>query len=145
MGYTWVSEYLPNLRPYFWQNTFFASYGRRDGNTNSSDVFLLKGALGTNDLNNVIGTDYQGIWWQNATANATTARNYPVVSAGNLLVLYNGVSNYGITKIYITHASKRIFVRSKPTSTDAWTTWGEFWTSDNLVNKHRRTTPLLAP
>ncbi|MGX8939445.1 phage tail fiber protein [Symbiopectobacterium sp. Eva_TO] len=105
-----------------------------NGKANSSDVFLLKGALGTNDLNNVIGTDYQGIWWQNATANATAARNYPVVSAGNLLVLYNSVTSYGITQIYITPVSKRIFIRSKPTPSDAWTTWDEFWTSANLPN-----------
>ncbi|WP_291969845.1 hypothetical protein [Candidatus Symbiopectobacterium sp.] len=29
-----------------------------NGKANSSDVFLLKGSLGTNDLNNVVGTDY---------------------------------------------------------------------------------------
>lgn len=103
-----------------------------NGKANSSDVFLLKGSLGTNDLNNVVGTDYQGIWTQGATANATLARNYPVVSAGSLEVTYNSASGVGMVQRYTTHASNRVFIRFKARAKDAWSAWVEHWTSANL-------------
>lgn len=95
------------------------------GKADPASVYPLKGPLGTLDLNDVVGTAYQGIWTQGATANATTARNYPIVSAGSLEVIYNAANNYGTIQRYTTHASNRVFIRYKAASADAWSAWVE--------------------
>ncbi|WP_244321983.1 tail fiber protein [Pectobacterium odoriferum] len=122
---------IPN-KPLFRENAGITALLNEKANSNS--VLLLKGPIGTADLDTLGGPSYQGRWTQGATANATIARHYPIVSAGSLDVIYNAVAGYGTVQIYTTHISNRIFIRSKPLTADPWSNWVEVWTSGNLPN-----------
>ncbi|UEM40085.1 phage tail protein [Pectobacterium aquaticum] len=122
---------IPN-KPLFRENAGITAL--LNEKANSSTVLLLKGPIGASDLDTLAGQNYQGRWTQGDTANATIARHYPIVSAGSLDVIYNAVAGYGTVQIYTTHISNRIFVRSKPLTTDPWSDWVEVWTSANLPN-----------
>ncbi|MDY4380332.1 pyocin knob domain-containing protein [Pectobacterium brasiliense] len=101
-------------------------------NLTTAGMYADRGPIGTADLDTLFGADYRGTWTQGVTVNATLARHYPVVSAGSLEITYNAVSGYGTVQKYTTHASNRVFIRSKPTATDPWLNWVEVWTSANL-------------
>lgn len=104
-------------------------------NLSFADMYGTRGTLGTADLDTIFGQTYRGVWDQGATANATLARHYPIVSAGSLEVLYNAVNSIGTLQRYTTHASNRVFTRYKAASANAWSAWVEQWTSDNLVKQ----------
>nr|WP_233977263.1 tail fiber protein [Pectobacterium versatile] len=122
---------IPN-KPLFRENAGITALLNEKASSNS--VLLLKGPIGTSDLDTLGGPSYQGRWTQGATANATIGRHYPTVSAGSLDVIYNAVAGYGTVQIYTTHISNRIFIRSKPLTADPWSNWVEVWTSGNLTN-----------
>lgn len=79
-------------------------------------------ALGTENLNDVTGP---GFYVQNATANATTARNYPPLGqAGGLLIWSNGSMTFQIYTAYSSAPSSQgsyMYVRGKYN-----TTWGDW-------------------
>ncbi|MCA6962407.1 pyocin knob domain-containing protein [Pectobacterium odoriferum] len=106
-----------------------------DGNITLAGMYADRGSLGTTDLDTLFGSDYRGNWYQSVTATATSARNYPILSAGSLEIQYTGANVVGTVQRYTTHASNRIFIRYKLDSTGAWSAWAEIWTTANLVKQ----------
>lgn len=82
---------------------------------------------GTN-LNTLDGRVY-GKYWQSENANSPTSLNYPVASAGTLLVLKNNASNLATscTQIYLPYNRNEIYSRSFYNS---WTAWSRFASID---------------
>ncbi|MGL5013539.1 MAG: pyocin knob domain-containing protein, partial [Bacteroidales bacterium] len=83
-------------------------------------VFYTK-ALGSTDLNTLHSYVEHGMYYQDATANATTARNYPINEAGALIVMG---SAHGAQQEYTTYNSNRKFIRGKINSS-TWLDWKE--------------------
>ncbi|MEQ9871055.1 prophage tail fiber N-terminal domain-containing protein [Pectobacterium odoriferum] len=105
-----------------------------DGNITLAGMYADRGPIGTADLDTLFGPDYRGTWTQGSTANATTERHYPVLSAGSLEVIYNAVTGVGTVQKYTTHVTNKVFIRRKATSGESWSNWEEFWTTANLAN-----------
>ncbi|MBE5213288.1 hypothetical protein IG611_01495 [Pectobacterium sp. A535-S3-A17] len=105
-----------------------------DGNITAAGMYADRGPIGTGDLDTLFGADYRGTWTQGATANATLARHYPVVSAGSLDITYNAVTGVGTVQKYTTHVTNRVFIRRRATIDESWSDWAEFWTTANLAN-----------
>ncbi|MEB6523831.1 phage tail protein [Enterobacter hormaechei] len=88
-----------------------------------------RSALGTVDLNTVRGTQY-GRFNQALTANATTARNYPITEAGELDVHQTSANGAeACVQEYRTFSSRRVFLRSYNPADNTWTEWCEFYTT----------------
>lgn len=88
-----------------------------------------RGGLGGTDLNTVTGTQY-GRYNQPMSANATTARHYPIQEAGALDVYQTGANGAeGCVQEYRSFSSRRIFLRSYNPSGSVWTDWCEFYTT----------------
>lgn len=83
-------------------------------------VFYTK-PLSTTDLNTLNGTVNHGMYYQDASANATTARNYPATEAGSLIVMGGA---YGAQQEYTTYNSNRKFIRGK-IDNNTWLAWNE--------------------
>lgn len=80
------------------------------------------------NLNDYNGKKY-GFWWQGANANASTAKNYPVATAGSLIVIPNGATtDEGCTQEYRPYTSNIVYRRWYNTSGGVWQ-WSA-WTSD---------------
>lgn len=104
----------------------------------TSGRLLLVGAFGlgaynpldTADLDNVV---IPGDYGQNANANATIERHYPVAGAAGTLKV--GVAGtYIVTHTFVTFSPVRVFVRSR-TSPILWSGWDEVvTTANNPVN-----------
>lgn len=75
--------------------------------------------LTTENLNDI---KQAGRYYQNSNTQATNERNYPVNSAGYLIVLNTGINNYGVTQIYKVWNNDKIFIR-RTTSSNAWSSW----------------------
>lgn len=80
------------------------------------------------DLNTLDGRVY-GKYWQSENANSPTSLNYPVATAGTLLVLKNNASNLATscTQIYLPYNRNEIYSRSFYNS---WTAWSRFASID---------------
>lgn len=93
-----------------------------DFNINSQNIFATATALGTNDLNSITAP---GLYFQNANANTSTARNYPQLAAGSLTVTQAA----GIVQVYQVYSGdgtyKRTYYDSK------WSAWIRFYTNYN--------------
>lgn len=88
-----------------------------------------RGVLGTVDLNTIRGTQY-GRFNQPMTANATTARNYPIAEAGALDVHQTSAGGpESCVQEYRSFSSRRIFLRSYNQSDNVWTDWCEYYTT----------------
>ncbi len=88
-----------------------------------------RGALGTVDLNTIRGTRY-GRFNQSMTANATTARNYPIAEAGALDVHQASANGpESCVQEYRSFSSRRIFLRSYNQLDSVWTDWCEYYTT----------------
>ncbi|WP_407211505.1 phage tail protein [Enterobacter hormaechei] len=95
-----------------------------------------RGTLGTVDLNTVRGRQY-GRFNQALTANATTARNYPITEAGELDVHQTSANGAeACVQEYRTFSSRRVFLRSYNPADNTWTEWCEFYTT--AKNQPRR-------
>lgn len=95
-----------------------------DINVTAQDIFNGQSvAIGTNqNLNN-----YQtpGLYFQSASANASTALNYPEASAGSLEIYKHA----GITQVYRLHSSSRSYIRSLYSG--AWSAWSKQYDTAN--------------
>ncbi|WP_343439696.1 phage tail protein [Enterobacter hormaechei] len=97
-----------------------------------------RGGLGTVDLNTAMGTQY-GRYNQPLSANATTARNYPIQEAGALDVYQTGANGAeGCVQEYRTFNSRRLFIRSYNPSGTAWVDWVEILNIDGADNRYLR-------
>jgi hypothetical protein len=67
-----------------------------------------------------------GLYAQDANVNTSAALNYPENNAGSLMVLKSA----GVTQVYRTYNSSRIWSRSKY-STGGWTTWAREYNTQN--------------
>jgi hypothetical protein len=84
-----------------------------------------KGTLGQTDLNTIGAFGDYGVYYQTANADATPQRNYPVQSAGALIV---APAAYGCVQMYLPYDMPRIFVRGLSGSWNGsgpWRDWGE--------------------
>ncbi|QHM72950.1 phage tail protein [Mixta intestinalis] len=86
-----------------------------------------RGSLNDMNLNDITGSKY-GFWYQSTIVNATPELNYPVASAGALLVFQNGANGPdGCTQEFRPYMSNVVYRRyyNKTASTDfAWSSWG---------------------
>lgn len=87
----------------------------------SAGVVYYAQHASTRDLNTLSATLDAGIYHQDANANATPARNYPIQEAGTLLVTG---SAYGVQQEYTTFSSNRKFIRGK-NNASTWLPWNE--------------------
>ncbi|HEI3267378.1 TPA: phage tail protein [Escherichia coli] len=96
-----------------------------DINVTSQDIFNNQSIeIGANQ--NLDNYQTPGIYYQPANANTSAALNYPENNAGALLVLKSA----GVTQIYYTYNSSRIWTRSKY-ATGAWTAWARDYNTQN--------------
>ncbi|MGL5013199.1 MAG: hypothetical protein ACRC6V_02765 [Bacteroidales bacterium] len=96
-------------------------------------VFYTKPLLST-DLNSLHSSVSHGMYYQDATANATSARNYPIAEAGSLIVMGGA---YGAQQEYTSYASNRKFIRGKNAAGGAvanWRSWTELGASKNYIS-----------
>lgn len=85
-------------------------------------VFVTQHAS-TTDLNILSDVTKHGMYYQDANANATAARNYPIQEAGHLMVTGGA---YGAMQEYTTFSTNRKFVRGKNASgSTSWRAWQE--------------------
>ncbi|WP_312027933.1 hypothetical protein [Citrobacter cronae] len=81
-------------------------------------------AIGANQ--NLDNYQTPGLYAQDANVNTSAALNYPENNAGSLMVLKGA----GVTQVYHTYNSSRIWSRSKY-STGAWTPWAREYNTQN--------------
>ncbi|MEE6890802.1 tail fiber domain-containing protein [Escherichia coli] len=87
--------------------------------------------LSTEDLNTLNGTQ-AGIYMQNLSSNATTARNYPSTIAGSLRVYQTAANNANsCIQIYSSYDAARTWKRVF--NGTAWTAWKEDNTAGNIT------------
>lgn len=67
------------------------------------------GSVGTNNLNAFNSSAHAGFYYNGTSANATTARNYPVAAAGVFIVL--DMKSAGIVQLYIRHNNGQLYTR----------------------------------
>lgn len=91
-----------------------------------STAFARADQKATVDLNTVNG---RGIMTNDANANATAARHYPITEAGTLF--YGTAAYDSANQIYGTYNSNRWFVRGGGSSTTAKTDWKELLHTGN--------------
>ena len=104
--------------------------------TNLEAMYEKKSDLGSTDINTLTG-EYSGFYYQGLNANATTARGYPVSSAGALLVIRNNANgNAGCTQLYFpynattgTFYMRQHIIQSSTTGWE-WTAWKKFQSLD---------------
>ena len=99
-------------------------------------MYEKKSDLGSTDINTLTG-EYSGFYYQGLNANATTARGYPVSSAGALLVIRNNANgNAGCTQLYFPYNGtngvfymRQHIIQSSTTGWE-WTAWKKFQSLD---------------
>ena len=104
--------------------------------TNLEAMYEKKSDLGSTDINTLTG-EYSGFYYQGLNANATTARGYPVSSAGALLVIRNNANgNAGCTQLYFPYNATtgtfymRQHIIQSSSSGWEWTAWKKFQSLD---------------
>ncbi len=104
--------------------------------TNLEAMYEKKSDLGSTDINTLTG-EYSGFYYQGLSANATTARGYPVSSAGALLVIRNNANgNAGCTQLYFPYNATtgtfymRQHIIQSSSSGWEWTAWKKFQSLD---------------
>lgn len=104
--------------------------------TNLEVMYEKKSDLGSTDINTLTG-EYSGFYYQGLNANATTARGYPVSSAGALLVIRNNANgNAGCTQLYFPYNATtgtfymRQHIIQSSSSGWEWTAWKKFQSLD---------------
>ncbi|WP_235219257.1 pyocin knob domain-containing S74 family peptidase [Escherichia coli] len=112
--------------------------GRNAGQarTNLEVMYEKKSDLSSTDINTLTG-EYSGFYYQGLNSNATTARGYPVSSAGALLVIRNNANgNAGCTQLYFpynattgTFYMRQYIIMSSSTGWE-WTAWKKFQSLD---------------
>ncbi|ENH2418419.1 phage tail protein [Escherichia coli] len=96
-----------------------------DINITSQDIFDGQVVMiGANQ--NLDSYQTPGLYAQDANVNTSAALNYPENNAGSLMVLRSA----GVTQVYRTYNSSRIWSRSKY-STGPWTTWAREYNTQN--------------
>ncbi|WP_156294368.1 prophage tail fiber N-terminal domain-containing protein [Serratia oryzae] len=134
-GFSVVATYTGNVSAGVVLGKPVFSVNARTGNTFVLNELFVKNrpagigsiTLGTLDLNTVVD---EGPYYQAVTANATLARNYPIVAAGVLKVLKSRASTNGkeaVTQLYYPwHAADYYYSRVYTPSTDTWSGWEIF-------------------
>lgn len=79
-------------------------------------------ALTTENLNDI---KQRGYYYQNANIQATNERNYPINTAGYLIVFNNSINSWGVTQFYKVYNSDRVYIR-RTTSVTGWSEWDSF-------------------
>lgn len=104
--------------------------------TNLEVMYEKKSDLGSTDINTLTG-EYSGFYYQGLNTNATTARGYPVSSAGALLVIRNNANgNAGCTQLYFPYNATtgtfymRQHIINSSSSGWEWTAWKKFQSLD---------------
>ncbi|HFI6203451.1 TPA: pyocin knob domain-containing S74 family peptidase [Escherichia coli] len=104
--------------------------------TNLEAMYEKKSDLGSTDINTLTG-EYSGFYYQGLNENATTARGYPVSSAGALLVIRNNANgNAGCTQLYFPYNATtgtfymRQHIIQSSSSGWEWTAWKKFQSLD---------------
>ncbi|MEG1691516.1 MAG: hypothetical protein RR308_17355 [Hafnia sp.] len=96
-----------------------------DTNVTAQDIFNGQVVMiGANQ--NLDNYQTPGLYAQDANVNTSAALNYPENNAGSLMVLRSA----GVTQVYRTYNSSRIWSRSKY-STGAWTPWAREYNTQN--------------
>ncbi|MEE7572363.1 pyocin knob domain-containing protein [Citrobacter werkmanii] len=96
-----------------------------DTNVTAQDIFNGQViAIGANQ--NLDNYQTPGLYAQDMNVNTSAALNYPENNAGSLMVLRGA----GVTQVYHTYNSSRIWSRSKY-STGAWTPWAREYNTQN--------------
>lgn len=112
--------------------------GRNAGQarTNLEVMYEKKSSLDSTDINTLTG-EYSGFYYQGLNSNATTARGYPVSSAGSLLVIRNNANgNAGCTQLYFPYNATtgafymRQYIIISSTTGWEWTAWKKFQSLD---------------
>ncbi|HHT8227539.1 TPA: phage tail protein [Citrobacter braakii] len=96
-----------------------------DINITSQDIFDGQ-VVGIGANQNLDNYQTPGLYAQDMNANTSAALNYPENNAGSLMVLRSA----GVTQIYRTYNSSRIWSRSKY-STGGWTPWAREYNTQN--------------
>ena len=112
--------------------------GRNAGQARTSLEVMheKKSDLSSTDINTLTG-EFSGFYYQGLNSNATTARGYPVSSAGSLLVIRNNANgNAGCTQLYFpynattgTFYMRQHIIQSSTTGWE-WTAWKKFQSLD---------------
>jgi len=112
--------------------------GRNAGQarTNLEVMHEKKSDLSSTDINTLTG-EFSGFYYQGLNSNATTARGYPVSSAGSLLVIRNNANgNAGCTQLYFpynattgTFYMRQHIIQSSTTGWE-WAAWKKFQSLD---------------
>lgn len=104
--------------------------------TNLEVMYEKKSGLGSTDINTLTG-EYSGFYYQGLNTNATTARGYPVSSAGALLVIRNNANgNAGCTQLYFPYnaTTGTFYMRQRIIQSSSsgweWTAWKKFQSLD---------------
>lgn len=104
--------------------------------TNLEAMYEKKSDLGSTDINTLTG-EYSGFYYQGLNTNATTARGYPVSSAGALLVIRNNANgNAGCTQLYFPYNATtgtfymRQHIIQSSSSGWEWAAWKKFQSLD---------------
>lgn len=104
--------------------------------TNLEVMYEKKSDLGSTDINTLTG-EYSGFYYQGLNTNATTARGYPVSSAGALLVIRNNANgNAGCTQLYFPYnaTTGTFYMRQRIIQSSSsgweWTAWKKFQSLD---------------
>ena len=104
--------------------------------TNLEAMYEKKSDLDSTDINTLTG-EYSGFYYQGLNTNATTARGYPVSSAGALLVIRNNANgNAGCTQLYFPYNATagtfymRQHIIQSSSSGWEWTAWKKFQSLD---------------
>lgn len=87
---------------------------------------MQRSSIGTANLNDFTGSKC-GVYFQNSIANATKDRNYPINSAGVLLVYItfaNGAES--CVQEYIEYRYGTKFIRTYDVGNNTWTEWKQF-------------------
>ncbi|URR14725.1 phage tail protein [Citrobacter portucalensis] len=96
-----------------------------DTNVTAQDIFNGQVVMiGANQ--NLDNYQTPGLYAQDMNVNTSAALNYPENNAGSLMVLKGA----GVTQVYHTYNSSRIWSRSKY-STGAWTPWAREYNTQN--------------
>ncbi|WP_280088429.1 pyocin knob domain-containing S74 family peptidase [Escherichia coli] len=104
--------------------------------TNLEVMREKKSDLSYTDINTLTG-EFSGFYYQGLNSNATTARGYPVSSAGSLLVIRNNANgNAGCTQLYFPYNATtgtfymRQHIIQSSSSGWEWTAWKKFQSLD---------------
>ncbi len=101
----------------------------------------LHGALGSKNLNDLIGQAHYGIYHQVANASATSDLNYPTQKAGTLLVL---PSAYSGVQLYIPFDMSLIYIRNQAGTNGAMSAWRSIGEIEDVLTSSSAITALSA-